>query len=70
MVRATGGTPLSPSSGSFSSLEEIRQSAERPVAVFPECTTSNGRGLLRFAHVFEGYNVPVKECNVFIMCTR
>ncbi|KAF8558875.1 hypothetical protein OG21DRAFT_1432625 [Imleria badia] len=70
MVRATGDTPLSPSSGSFSSLEDIRQSAERPVVVFPECTTSNGRGLLRFARVFEGYNVPVKKCNVFIMCTR
>ena len=70
MVRATGTTPQSPSSGSYTSLEDIRKSAERPVVVFPECTTSNGRGLLRFARVFEGYNVPVKECNVFIMCTR
>ncbi|KAF8450409.1 hypothetical protein L210DRAFT_3437783 [Boletus edulis BED1] len=70
MIRATGRTPQSPSSSSFTSLEDIRQSAGRPVVVFPECTTSNGRGLLRFARVFEGYNVPVKECNVFIMCTR
>ncbi|KAN0097350.1 hypothetical protein V8E55_001796 [Tylopilus felleus] len=70
MVQATGGTPKSPLSGSFTSLEDIRQSAERPVVVFPECTTSNGRGLLRFARVFEGYSVPVKKYNVFIMCTR
>ncbi|KAG8218749.1 hypothetical protein J3R82DRAFT_4421, partial [Butyriboletus roseoflavus] len=70
MVRATGGTPQSPLSGSFSSLEDIRKSAERPVVVFPECTTSNGRGLLRFSRVFEGYNVPVKKCNVFVMCIR
>lgn len=70
MVRATGETPQSPSSGSLASLEDIRKSAKRPVVVFPECTTSNGRGLLRFARVFEGYNVPVKDCNVFIMCIR
>jgi hypothetical protein len=70
MIRATGSTPQSPSSGSYASLEDIRKSAERPVVVFPECTTSNGRGLLRFARVFEGYNVPVKEWNVFVMCTR
>ena len=70
MVRATGSTPQSPSSGSYTSLEDIRKSAERPVVVFPECTTSNGRGLLRFARVFEGYNVPLKKCNVFVMCTR
>ncbi|KAI9574570.1 hypothetical protein HD554DRAFT_2231149 [Boletus coccyginus] len=70
MVRATGNTPQSPFSGSYTSLEDIRKSAERPVVVFPECTTSNGRGLLRFARVFEGYSVPVKKCNVFVMCTR
>lgn len=70
MVRATGRTPLLPSLGPFVSLEDIRKSAKRPVVVFPECTTSNGRGLLRFARVFEGYNVPVKKCNVFVMCIR
>lgn len=69
MVKATGETQPS-SSGPFTSLEDIRRSAERPVVVFPECTTSNGRGLLRFARVFEGYNVPVKECDIFIMCIR
>lgn len=70
MIQATGGTPQPPSSGSFTSLEDIRKSAKRPVVVFPECTTSNGRGLLRFARVFEGYSVPVKEFNIFIMCIR
>lgn len=70
MIRAIGGTPLSPSSGSFTSLEDIRNSATRPVVVFPECTTSNGRALLRFARVFEGYSVPIKKFNVFVMCIR
>ncbi|KAF9452458.1 hypothetical protein P691DRAFT_721878 [Macrolepiota fuliginosa MF-IS2] len=51
------------------SLEEIRKSTRRPVAVFPECTTSNGRGLLRFANVFNS-EVPVKGYQVFIMCVR
>ncbi|KAG9317566.1 hypothetical protein JVU11DRAFT_1773 [Chiua virens] len=69
MIQATGGTPWLPSSG-FTSIETIRKSAQRPVVVFPECTTSNGRGLLRFARVFEGYNVPVKGYDVFVLCTR
>jgi hypothetical protein len=50
------------------SLHEIRKSAGRPVVVFPECTTSNGRGLLRFANVFD--EVPIKGYKVFIMCVR
>ncbi|KAG8793756.1 hypothetical protein FRC16_010834 [Serendipita sp. 398] len=53
------------------SLESIRKSADRPIVVFPECTTSNGRGLLRFAEVFDSsITVPVKGFNVFIMCGR
>ncbi|KAJ3573875.1 hypothetical protein NP233_g2151 [Leucocoprinus birnbaumii] len=48
------------------SVEEIRRSAGRPVVVFPECTTSNGRGLLRFANVFKE-EVPVKGYQVFII---
>lgn len=50
-------------------LEEIRRKASRPVVVFPECTTSNGRGLLRFADVFR-QNVPVKGYQVFVMSAR
>ncbi|KAF8913810.1 hypothetical protein CPB84DRAFT_1699095 [Gymnopilus junonius] len=51
------------------SLEDIRRKAPKPVVVFPECTTSNGRGLLRFADVFR-QNVPVKNYNVFVMSIR
>ena len=51
------------------SLEEIRRSASRPLAVFPECTTSNGRGILRFASVFQK-NVPVKTHQIFVMSVR
>lgn len=51
------------------SLEEIRRTASKPVVVFPECTTSNGRGLLRFAEVFR-QSVPIKNYQVFIMSVR
>ncbi|KAI6003899.1 hypothetical protein EDD15DRAFT_1253542 [Pisolithus albus] len=70
MIRATGHTPDRLTSNSISQLKKLRQSAERPVVVFPECTTSNGRGLLRFVDVFEGARVPTKELQVFIMCIR
>jgi 1-acyl-sn-glycerol-3-phosphate acyltransferase len=50
-------------------LEDIRKQADRPVVVFPECTTSNGRGLLRFTDAF-GETVPVKNYQVFVMCVR
>ena len=53
-----------------STLEEIQRSADRPVVVFPECTTSNGRGLMRFADIFKGRSVPTKNYKVFIMCAR
>jgi hypothetical protein len=70
IIMCTGRAPLDASSGIYSSLEEIRSSANRPVVVFPECTTSNGRGLLRFAELFKGRPVPVKGFKVFVMCIR
>lgn len=70
VVMYTGRTPLDASSGNYSSLEEIRSSADRPLVVFPECTTSNGRGLLKFAELFKGCPVPVKGFKVFVMCVR
>ncbi|KAK7695473.1 hypothetical protein QCA50_000109 [Cerrena zonata] len=71
MIRATGNIPLdSTSCNDYVSLEEIRTKADRPIVVFPECTTSNGRGLLRFADVFKGVDVPVTGFSVFVMCVR
>ncbi|KAL0582044.1 hypothetical protein V5O48_000102, partial [Marasmius crinis-equi] len=71
MIGQTGLVPPFPSLEGCKprSLEEIRKSAGRPVVVFPECTSSNGRGLLRFAEVFKR-SAPVKEYGVFIACTR
>jgi len=64
---STNGLPLEGSR----SLESIRKASNRPVVVFPECTTSNGRGLLRFADVFDpSISVPVKAFKVFVMCVR
>lgn len=51
-------------------MDEIRNGANRPIVVFPECTTSNGRGLLRFTDVFLGQPVPTRKYKVFIMCVR
>ncbi|TFK76005.1 hypothetical protein BDN72DRAFT_930502 [Pluteus cervinus] len=55
-------------SAKFLPLDEIRKKASRPVVVFPECTTSNGRGLLRFSNVFN-QTIPTRH-GVFIMCVR
>ncbi|KAH9065435.1 hypothetical protein EDB87DRAFT_1595855, partial [Lactarius vividus] len=60
MITLAGNTPLDASGGNYSSLEEIRRKASCPLVVFPECTTSDGRGLLRFAEVFKNRTVPVK----------
>ncbi|KAH6915003.1 hypothetical protein BKA70DRAFT_1383184 [Coprinopsis sp. MPI-PUGE-AT-0042] len=53
----------------YQTLEDIRRTATRPIVVFPECTTSNGRGLLRFADVFKE-DVPVKGYNIFVASVR
>ncbi|KAJ7781341.1 hypothetical protein B0H16DRAFT_1658949 [Mycena metata] len=55
--------------GSYKSLDDIRKHAAHPLVVFPECTTSNGRALLRFADVFQ-QTIPVRGYNVFVMCVR
>lgn len=72
IIRYTGNVPPFGGSASDSSpraLEDIRKRADRPVVVFPECTTSNGRGILRFSDAF-GEKVPVKSYEVFVMCVR
>jgi hypothetical protein len=69
MITLTGHVPPFDLGSRKTTLEEIRRTASRPIVVFPECTTSNGRGLLRFANVFH-QNVPVKKYQVFILCVR
>ncbi|GJE84450.1 hypothetical protein PsYK624_005260 [Phanerochaete sordida] len=70
-LAATGSVPLTrEQAGKYSSFEDIRSKADRPVVVFPECTASNGRGLLRFSNVFPRTTLPVKDFQVFIMCVR
>ncbi|KAG8890546.1 hypothetical protein FRB98_007894 [Tulasnella sp. 332] len=56
--------------GKVSSLEDIRAASGQPLAVFPECTTSNGRAFLKFADVFSDVQIPVKGYNVFVMTVR
>ena len=68
MLEATGHVPTSAVSQP-ESLDQIRTNSAGPVVVFPECTTSNGRGLLRFSDVFKR-SIPVKDFQVFIMCVR
>jgi len=69
-ISATGRVPPFRDGQPSESLESILKRADRPVVVFPECTTSNGRGLLRFASVFGNMRVPVNGRSVFVMCVR
>lgn len=50
-------------------IEDIAKSCNRPIVVFPELTTTNGRALARFANVFQT-NVPVTSFRLFLMCVR
>ncbi|KAI0352858.1 hypothetical protein OH77DRAFT_1484597 [Trametes cingulata] len=72
MIAWTGQLPVAAESTTAKpeSLEAIRSKADRPVVVFPECTTSNGRALLRFAEVFGNVKLPVTKYKVFVMCVR
>ncbi|QRV87712.1 hypothetical protein RhiJN_15730 [Ceratobasidium sp. AG-Ba] len=77
VILATGHVPPYGSSTSTitTTIEDIRSRADRPLVVFPECTTSNGRALLRFADVFvagKGKHIkhPVKGFKLYIMCAR
>ncbi|TBU33247.1 hypothetical protein BD311DRAFT_713460 [Dichomitus squalens] len=72
MLASTAHLPLVAGSTSAKpeSLEEIRSQSDRPVVVFPEGTTSNGRALLRFADVFGNVKLPVMKYKVFVMCVR
>ncbi|KZS97783.1 hypothetical protein SISNIDRAFT_546835 [Sistotremastrum niveocremeum HHB9708] len=72
-ISSCGKPPLSLDEASIKPqrLDDIRRSKSRPIAVFPELTSSNGRALLRFANVFgDQSSVPIKGYNVFVMCVR
>ncbi|KAI0796581.1 hypothetical protein C8Q75DRAFT_802270 [Abortiporus biennis] len=66
----TGNIPSASPTSSVQSFEDIRQNADRPIVIFPECTSSNGRALLRLADVFTGIEVPVMKFKIFVMCVR
>ncbi|EUC66387.1 acyltransferase-like protein, putative [Rhizoctonia solani AG-3 Rhs1AP] len=77
MIFATGHVPPYEISTSTitTTIEDIRAQSDRPLVVFPECTTSNGRVLIRFADVFiagKGKHIkhPVKGFKMFIVCAR
>jgi len=72
MISHTGRIPTQTSNKEkYESLEDVRKRAHGPIVVFPECTTSNGRGLLRFADVFKHErDIPVKGYKIFLMCIR
>ena len=76
LLALTGCTPASYGvpTAAARALDAIRRDAKaagRAVVVLPECTTSNGRGVLRFARgVFGGARVPVRGYGVWVMCVR
>lgn len=72
MIRVTGHTPPysdEDALNSAESLQTIAARADRPIVVFAEGTTSNGRGLLRFAEVFGGKLLSNKT-RLYLMCVR
>jgi hypothetical protein len=70
MLRASGHVPPFPDAGATLSLDQILKSADRPVVVLPECTTSNGRGMLRFVDILPGVAMPMTTFKIFVMCFR
>ncbi|TFK55768.1 hypothetical protein OE88DRAFT_1710117 [Heliocybe sulcata] len=70
MVRYTGGVPSADAAQASHPrpLDEILSRADRPVVLFPECTTSNGRGILRFSDVVP--DLKAKKDKLFMMCVR
>ncbi|KAJ3298082.1 hypothetical protein HK104_011195 [Borealophlyctis nickersoniae] len=47
--------------------EEAKQKGWGPLVVFPEGTTSNGRGLLKFLPVFNGFDAAKSDCRVHVV---
>ncbi|KAF8528821.1 hypothetical protein BU17DRAFT_37834 [Hysterangium stoloniferum] len=71
IIQLTGSVPPANEPGlEIRTLESIRKKSMRPIAVFPECTTSNGRALLRFTEAFGRSIIPIQGYNVFVMCVR
>jgi hypothetical protein len=73
MLGVSGDAPpfAAAGGGATQSLAALAKGADRPLLVLPECTTSNNRGLLRFAEVFAGARAPLTDGPaLFIACTR
>ncbi|KDQ64853.1 hypothetical protein JAAARDRAFT_202123 [Jaapia argillacea MUCL 33604] len=70
IIGVTGTIPQPDEGQGGMSLEDIRSKSDRPVVLFPECTTSNGRGMLRFGEVGLDEVITGKGYNVFLMCVR
>lgn len=74
IVRATGFTPpfndILGSNATAQTLSSIRRGAEGPVVIFPECTTSNGRGLLRFINFEKTERLPITGYSIYVMAVR
>ena len=76
MVRSTGQTPAttydtwrSGKDTKLYSLNELCDQAPGPVVLFPEGTTTNGRGLLRLSKGLfgpDGWQVPVRQRSVWV----
>jgi hypothetical protein len=72
MCRSTGYTPQISTDLTLEALpfHSIQASADRPIVMFPECTTSNGRAILRFSDSLLDVALPSKKFSVYIMCIK
>ncbi|KAL1917629.1 uncharacterized protein VTP21DRAFT_4022 [Calcarisporiella thermophila] len=74
ILNLTHKPDLEPPQGSkdldISKLAKEAKKLGRPLVIFPEGTTSNGRALLTFVPLFKECTLPVKEFNLYVMAFK
>ncbi|CAI2178118.1 16399_t:CDS:2 [Funneliformis geosporum] len=71
----TGSYPnLDPPETETFTLQELvsyaKSKRSRPIVIFPEGTTSNGRALLKFNPIFKDVSIPVNDFKIHIFTVR
>lgn len=70
MIRWTGRIlPIINVHSQTKPLAQWTKAAGGPIVIFPECTTSNARGLLNFASVFKE-DAPTRKYKIFLASIR
>lgn len=71
MLSLTGNVPPYSSTGSnVQTLDELQAIVTRPLVIFPECTTSNGRAILKFLPTLNLPSASATKFKIFVMSVR